>query len=110
MIVFGGLRGFSEALRGGWGALLPRGGRCNVGHVALPHLNTQAHRVAGRRPQRHEHGPVPAGTPADDQALAYQEESYEEEYQYGEDQGYEGAVIGELGVDANKGKEFLLVC
>jgi hypothetical protein len=48
-------------------------------------------------------------TPADDQALAYQEESYEEEYQYGEDQGYEGAVMGEMEVDANKGKEFLLV-
>ena len=45
-------------------------------------------------------------TPADDQALAYQEENYEEEYQYGEDQGYEGAAMGEMGVEANKGKEF----
>ena len=49
-------------------------------------------------------------TPADDQALAYQEENYEEEYQYGEDQGYEGAAMGEMGVEANKGNEFRYLC
>merc|ERR1712096_226734 len=41
-------------------------------------------------------------TPADDQSLSYPEENYEE-YQYGEDQGYEGTMMGEMGMDGNKG-------
>jgi len=40
--------------------------------------------------------------PADDQALAYQEENYEE-YNYGEEQGYEVANMGEIGLEGNKG-------
>jgi len=39
---------------------------------------------------------------ADDQALAYQEENYEE-YNYGEEQGYEVANMGEIGLEGNKG-------
>jgi len=41
-------------------------------------------------------------TPADDQSLSYPEENYEE-YQYGEDQGYEGTMMEEMGMDGNKG-------
>jgi len=39
--------------------------------------------------------------PVDDQALAYQEENYEE-YNYGEEQGYEVASMGDAGVEGNK--------
>jgi len=43
-------------------------------------------------------------TPADDQSLSYPEENYEE-YQYGEEQGYEGTMMGEMGMDGNKGDD-----